>query len=248
LSAQGNSLTNAFAGLQAMWHPRLLAGLLAALTLAFLVPNWKLATSWGLCVLAVFALGLIGRPGILRVYIPLISLLLIAPFLIGQVSGWRKYLSTSILLITTLANGGHVFAESKRFSIDGRQVLADMATFPNFPVVIWGATFPYEAVYPVLGASSSAMSYRHYGLGTSTLAPFTIAYSEEKAGRGFTNLLTRTEGIPIMLCHGHKKMLETYCKERLHGKLIELSNQQYGATKTYGAIEVSFLRCDVNPE
>jgi hypothetical protein len=64
LSAQGNSLTNALAGLQAMLHPRLLASLLAALTLAFLIPNLKLATSWGLCVLVVFALGLIGRPAI----------------------------------------------------------------------------------------------------------------------------------------------------------------------------------------
>ena len=245
LSAQANSLTNAFDGIQAMWHPRLLAILVAALFLAFLLPNWKVVTSWGLCISAFFTLGLLGRPGVLHVYVPLICLLLVAPFLIGKISGWRKNLSTSILLVAALANASYVFAESKRFSFDSRQVRTDMATFPSIPVVIWGATFPYDAVYAVLGASSSAMSYQHIGLGTSTLAPFTVAYTEQKAGRGFANLFTQNGGIPIMAYPAYIKMLDTYCKERLHGKLSELSRHKYGATKKYGELEVSFLRYEV---
>ena len=41
-------------------------------------------TRFGLCIAAVFAMGLLGRPGILRVYVPVVSLLVIAPFLVGQ--------------------------------------------------------------------------------------------------------------------------------------------------------------------
>ena len=244
---QENALTNGLAGIQALWHPRLLASLLAALCLVFLLPSWKVTASWGLCVLAVFALGLLGRPGTLRVYVPLISLLLIAPFLAGQISGWQKRLSASVLVVTALANAVYVFDESKTYNSDAQQARLDLTNFPISPVIIWGATFPYDAVYPVFGASSSAMSYQHYGLGTSTLAPFTIAYSEQKAGRGFTDLLTQNAGVPLMAYPTYINMLETYCKERLRGKLNELSKQQYGATKLYGAIEMSFIRCDVKP-
>lgn len=215
--------------------------MLAALLLAVLRPSWQVAASWGLCIAAVFALGLLGRPGVLRVYVPLVSILLIAPFLSGQVSGWRNRLSVRVLLVAAVVNAAYVFSESKNFQIAAEQARKDLATFPSFPVVIWGATFPYEAVYPVLGASSSAMSYQHYGLGTSTLAPFTVAYAEQKAGRGMMVLLTKERGIPIMAYPAYLQMLEIYCKERIHGQLREVSNKQYGA------IEVSQRRCEVKP-
>lgn len=245
LPTQENALTNALAGVQALWSPRLLAILLAALFMSFLIPNWKVATSWGLCILAVFIFGLLGRPGVLRVYVPLILLLLIAPFLIGEISGWRRRLSTIVLLVAAFCNAGYVFAESNKFRSDAQKVLNDLATFPITPVVVWGATFPYDAVYPVLGASSQAMSYQHYGFGTSTLAPYTVAYAEQKAGRGFTDVLTKNGGVAIMAYPTYIKMLGTYCKERLRGKLVELFNEKYGATTQYGELEVSSLRCDV---
>ena len=247
LPTQGNALTNAWIGVETLWNPVLLASVLAALLLAVLRPSWQMAASWGLCVAVVFVLGLLGRPGILRVYVPLISLLLVGPFLCSQISGWRKRMSTGALLVAALVNAGYVLTESKNFQIAAQQVRKDLATFPSFPIIIWGATFPYDAVYPVLGASSSAMSYQHYGLGTSTLAPFTVAYAEQKAGRGMTALLTKEGGIPIMAYPAYLKMLKIYCKERLHGQLRELSNKQYGATKQYGVIEVSQLRCEVKP-
>ena len=149
------------------------------------------------------------------------------------------------MLVAAFVNAEYVFAESKKFRSDAQVVLKDLATFPITPVVVWGATFPYDAVYPVLGAQSRAMSYQHYGFGTSTLAPYTVAYAEQKAGRGFTDLLTKNEGVEIMAYPIYIKMLGTYCKERLRGKLSEFSNKKYGATKQYGEIEMSSVRCDV---
>lgn len=239
LPSQGNALTNAWIGVQTLWHPVLLTPVLAALLLALFRPSWQVAASWGLCITAVFVLGLLGRPGILRVYVPLVCLLLVSPFLSGQVAGWRNRLSVGVLLVAAVVNAAHVFSESKISQIAAEQVRKEVATFPNFPVVIWAATFPYEAVYPVLRASSTVMSFKHYGLGTSTLAPFTVAYVEQKAGRGMTDQLVKETGVPIMAGTAYFKMLEIYCIEHLHGQLKELS------TKQYGAIEVSQRRCEV---
>lgn len=241
LPTQGNALNNAWVGVQTLWHPLLLTTVITAFLLALFRPSWQVSASWGLFIIAIFALGLLGRPGIVRVYFPLVCLLLVAPFLSGQVTGWRNHLSVGLLLVAAIVNSAHVFSESKTSQIAAEQVQKEFANFPNYPVVIWADAFPYDAVYPVLGASSSAMSYLHYGLGTSTLAPFTIAYTEQKVGRGMTDLLLKEKGIPIIANAAYFKMLEIYCKEHMHGQLKELSAKQYGA------IEVSQRRCEVKP-
>jgi hypothetical protein len=109
LPSQKKSLINAWIGMQTLRHPFILLPMLTALLLAVLRPSWQVATSWGLCIAAVFALGLLGRHGVLRVYVPLICLLLAAPFLNGQVSGWRNYLGISVLFVTAVINASHVF-------------------------------------------------------------------------------------------------------------------------------------------
>jgi hypothetical protein len=239
LPAQSNALTNAWLGVQTLWHPILLTTVLTALLLAVLRPAWHVAASWGLCIAAVFALGLLGRPGVLHVYVPVTCLLLTAPLLKAQVfSNWRNQLSIVVLLVAAAVNMAQVFHDSKTYQLTNKQIQQDFASFPNFIVVIWRGTFPYEAIYPVLGVSSAAMSYRHYGLGTSTLNPFTVADVEQKAGRGMINLLVKEEGIPIMAAPPDFNYLEIYCKEHFQGQLKELSIKQYGT------LAVSQRRCE----
>lgn len=241
LPLQGGSLSNALASLKTLAHPVLLAPGVAALLLALLLPSWRVAVSWILCITAVFVLGLLGRPGILRVYVPLISLLLIAPFLCVKLTAWKKRISAIILLFAALINITYVFSESKNSYISDKYIRTDLAHFPHSPVVIWAATFPYEAIYPVLRESSSERSFKHYGMGTSTWAPFSVAYSEQKLGRGMLDLLITEAGMPIMAQEPYIKMLEIYCVERLGGKLEMLSLQKYGT------FEVSQRKCEVNP-
>jgi len=92
-----------------------------------------------------------------------------------------------------------------------------------------------------MGASPTAMSCQFYGLGAFTLAPFSIAFTEQQQGRGMIDLLLTETGIPIVAeqrCFGY---LETYCKERLHGEIKELSTQELGG------IVVSLRRCEAGP-
>jgi hypothetical protein len=114
-----------------------------------------------------------------------------------------------------------------------------MRHFPTEPVVIWGAAFPFEAIYPVLGAPSAAMAYRFYSLGVFTLAPFSVAFAEDRSGRGMIDRLTSEAGVPIIGNEQVFGFLDTYCHARLQGRLAALSAQQYGT------MVVSRLRCEV---
>jgi hypothetical protein len=241
LPHQRNALTKGWIAVQTLWHPKLLLLVLVALLLFSIRPRWQLAASWALCIAAVVVLGLLGRPGILRVYVPLVSLLLVAPLLVGQVSIWRNRLGTSALILAAVLNTFYVMSASKASQVTADYIRKGLVNFPNDPVVTWGGVFPFEAVYPVLGTSSSAMSYRFYALGVFTLAPFSVAFAEQQVGRGMTDLLVQKTGILVIANEQRFGYLETYCKERLHGQIKELSAQQHGA------IVVSRRRCEIAP-
>ena len=227
LPAQGNTLANAWLGVQALWHQNLLPLLLTAFLLLILRFNWQLAISWTLCIAAIFTLGLLGRPGTLHVYIPLVSLLIIAPFLVNKVSASRNHLGTAVLLVAVLINTPHVFSESKAFQVIANQTHKELVDFPNDSVISWGDVFPYEAVYPVLN-SSSAMSYKLYSLGCFTLAPFSRSVADQKAGRGLIELLGKATGVPIIADPLAFEYLKMYCNEHFNGQLKELFAKQYG--------------------
>lgn len=241
LSAQNNVLANIWLGMQSFWHPNLLPIMLAALLLITLRFSWQGVASWALYILAVFTLSILGRPGVLRVYVPLVCLLLVAPFLRNQISAWRNHLGTGVLLVAVIINTSQVFSESNSFQTMSTQIRKELATFPSNPVVNWGATFPFEAVYPVLVAAPAAMSYQIYSLGCFTLAPFSVSVSEQQQGRGMIDMFVKESGVSIVANNQHIKHLEIYCKERFHGQLKELS------VKQYGAVAVSQRRCEVTP-
>jgi hypothetical protein len=169
-------------------------------------------------------------------------LLLVAPFLRGQISAWRNHLGAGVLIVAVIINSSHVFSESKTLQAAAIQTRKELATFPSDPVINWGASFPFEAAYPVLSTPSTVMSYKLYSLGCFTLAPFSVAVTEQQQGRGMIDLLVKESGVPILAYSPYFKSLETYCDEHLHGHLKELFVKQYGE-----AVFLSQRRCEVTP-
>ena len=244
LYSEAGSLANAWEGVKTLWHPSLITTILAALVLAITRPSCRILSVWILCIVAIFTIGLLGRPGVLRIYVPLASLLLIAPFWQGKVTSSGNHFAIGVLITSALFNTQNVISEAKKNQMRSEQIRKILIKLPNYPVVIWGAGFPYEATYPVLRVSPSMMSFKIYGLDGLTHAPYSFSYVEQQQGRGFTDLLITLKGLPMFIDESWKKQafefLTIYCKEHHHGKLKELSSQQYGE---YGISQIS-----CNPE
>ncbi len=238
LPIQHHALAKAWLGIKTLWNIALLPTLIAAILLTLLRPNRRLISSWLLCLGAVFMLGLIGRPAILRVYIPLVCLLLIASLFNMNISGWRKYLCTGILLVAAAINTVIAFSESRTLQINNAAIRKTFTALPNDSTVVWGAGLRFEALYPVLTQSPTALHYQLYGLGVFTLAPFSVAYAEQKAGRGMIERLMSKNGIPIIAYESSIQILGIYCNEHYHKNLKQLSVQPFGDTT------LQWIRCD----
>jgi hypothetical protein len=229
-------------GVKALWDRQLMPLLLAAVFLALLCPCWKIAATWALCIAAVFALGWFGRPGILRVYVPLVSLLVLAPFLAGvKITAWRKRLAASSLLVACYFNASYVFSLAVPHQFFADRTPPALADFPNEPIVDWAGLFPHQAVYSVLGQSSAAMHYRLYSLDCWTLVPGGVAFEEQKAGRGMIARFMSEQGVPIIAGQEQLLKLKIYCREHFAGDMKELSSRKYGETV------VTVCRCEVKP-
>ena len=241
LPAPDIALGNAWLGVQVLWQSSLVILVLAALLLALLRPGWRIAACWGLCLAAIVVLGLLGRPAVLRVYLPMIALLVLAPLLPGAFADWRRRLAGAALVLGTLANAAIAMTEAQHSKAADARIRQELAGFPGEPVVIWGAAFPFEAVFPVLGAADAAMSYRLAALGVFAPAPFSVAYAEQAAGRGLMERLVSADGLRVIATDRHIGYLEIYCRERLQGVLTAMGAEHFGD------LTVRRLHCGVAP-
>lgn len=228
LAPQSGSLAKGWAGIHALAKPGLLPICLAALALTALYPSRGLWLSWMVCIGVFFAIGVSGRPGVVRIYVPVVSLLLVAPLLRHSMRragslGARRNIAVAILCISSLWNGSIVFSDAEAAGELREEVRRDLEGFPSESTVVWGAAFPFEAAYPVLLRAADTMKYRLYGLGVFTLAPFSTATFEEESGRGMLSRLLSPQGVPVLAGQLHVSLLDTYCKEHFGGQLRELA-------------------------
>jgi len=232
------SLDKGLLGIKGLFHPALSPITVAALLLAFLHPSWNVAATWGLTVIALFAIGFYGRPAILHTYIPVASLLVIAPLLMLKPRTWRLHLTTVIIVIAAAFNTVVTAQESLRLQARAAEIRTALAGFPISTIAVWGATFPFESVYPAFHVWQPALQYRIHGLGTFSLAPFSVTMSEQHAGRSVAELLKTEGGLPIIADPLRMNMLKIYCAEHFSGRLREISSADFGP------VTLSWQRCE----
>jgi hypothetical protein len=245
LAFQAGSLEKAWKGVSELGSSdKLLPIVLAAVFLTVMRPRWRIFGVWSLCLGALFTLGLLGRPGVTRVYIPLVGLLLLAPFLddgavLLDCTKVRRWAIIGVMLVASFFNAQTVLGSSRALRSWSEDVRAGLRDFPSDGVVVWGGNFPYEAVYPVLGSSPSFRNLHLYLLDDFTLAPYSVATAARKSGHGFLDQLVDERGVSVVVNDYGAALLETYCRDNLHGIFDVLVNRNYGQAR------VTTFRCRV---
>jgi hypothetical protein len=245
LAFQAGSLEKAWNGISELGaSEKLLPIVLAAAILTLMRPRWRIFGVWSLCLGALFALGLLGRPGVTRVYIPLIGLLLLAPFLddggaLLNGTRVRRWTVIGVVLVASFFNARTVLGNSRGLRSWSEDVRAGLQHFPSNGVVVWGGNFPYEAVYPVLGSSPNFRNLRLYLLDDFSLAPYSVATAARITGHGFLDQLVDERGVPVVVNDYGAALLETYCRYNLHGNFDVLGS------RNYGEVWVTTFRCRV---
>jgi hypothetical protein len=243
LAFQAGSLKKAWQGVSELASSdKLLPIVFAALFLAVIRPRWRVFGVWGLCLAALFTLGVMGRPGVTRVYVPLVGLLLLAPFLddgeaLLNGTKVRRWAVIGVLLVASVFNAHTVLENSRGLRSWSKDVRAGLGHFPSDGVVVWGGNFPYEAVYPVLGSTPNFRNLHLYLLDDFTLAPYSVATAARKSGRGFLDQLANERGVEVVVNDYGAALLETYCRDNLHGGFDVVVN------RNYGEVGVTTFRC-----
>ena len=233
-----HSFTLATRGIHNLWHPELVILFAAAVLVGLIQGGRRVAASWALMLGAIALLSIAGRSGpLLRIYVPLLSVLVIAPLVCSRLRQQRTAVVLTILIGAAAVNGSHVIKQSLGKQQQAAKLQHDLAALTTQPVALWGASFPFELVYPVLGPTPITRGYRFYGLGVFTLAPFSVAYAQEAAGDGFIARLRSDEGSHLIAIERQVALLATYCQEHLGGQLESLS------TPPLGTLPMSRQRC-----
>lgn len=226
LPASKTAPENAWRAVALLWDRSLLPVLLVAILLALCKPSRRLFACWGLCGIAIVIMGIIGRPAILRVYIPLVSMLVVAPVFVQRAKRASFQLSRRVLMLMAclaIANSYCLISDFEQIKRNSEDVTDDLSRLPVHSVVVWGATLPYELAYPVFHIPRALTELKWYGLGVGTLAPVSTAYSDERAGHGLLTMLSEKAGVPLIAEAGHIAYLGAYCTEHLRGRLVTLS-------------------------
>ena len=217
----GAYISKGIGALRILAEPALLPLMVAALVLLILKPRWSVAFSWALCISAMIVFAVLGRPGIVRIYLPLASLLLLAPLASGPPSGRTRRCLTVITICGAWIGSAYVLVPQASEST--RQVLELQRALRGVPVgtiVNWANSVHHEFPYPLLARDPKIRALRLYDISAFSFAPFSVAMAEQAAGRSLKERLQTAEGIPMFtpLSYQHEQ-LEVYCLEHLGSQL-----------------------------
>lgn len=237
---QKGSIKSGFTSVStALMSIKLLPIILSALLLFVRVPRLSVALSWVFCLAALFSMGFMGRPGILRVYLPLFSMLFLLPMAMWQVNGVaQRWKTVLILFVACIGNTCLLIPGVLAAKQATVQVKRDIHGLPAGPIVSWGSAFPFQYAFPVLTNKLKNHEIRLYGLGVFTRAPFSVATAEEGKGLGFIRRLCTSEGITIMASQADLQALRCYCVEHVLGELRVLD------LYTTSSIKVQQVQCE----
>jgi hypothetical protein len=211
-------------GIEFLWNQRILPLSLCAFLILLLFPSFRLGLSWLMLFIIIIYIAHEGRPAIYRVYVPLLTVLIIIPVLeliIKDAIRNKVYIIISVIFIcnninlyNSIFNHTQISKQSKEFHQEDFKFLNQVDY-----VVTWGSVFPHTIAYPVF--PKKIFDFRQYGLGTGTLNPYSVSQIEENNNNGFIKNLKSDKGLFIWANDTLMSSLQIYCSEH-HNKNLTM--------------------------
>lgn len=223
LSKGRKSLTGPLREGPAVWLTLLMFCMLA------LFPSRRMVTAIVIFLAVLFYFGYIGRVVPLRVYYPVLALLLFFVLLFGLGKATDRLRRTLVgLAVVGLGAYGVYNTLAIQFEADrlGRMLKVDFGNLSGGPLVTWVNRFRYEFVYSPLERTAHRQDVALYALGSSIYAPTSKAYKfESMPGGGFIDRFLSPAGIDFVGIYGNEvkgrnASMEIYCAERHGGTLV----------------------------
>lgn len=225
---QAQSLQKGAEALKAFLDFQLLPLLVLGLILLIALPLNRKQRLLILCVWLIaigffFYIGLMGRPGQLRIYYPIACFALVAPLLISpyQAQTVNRCAFVCILSIAlfcaawNVQNTLAIAQKGEQWVEDAREDMRQLPT--DEPIFSWGGSFPYELIYPVFGNYKAYTQYDIPLFGGYTSAPFSTTVTLANQGKGFLERMRTPLGVLSFDAAGNccEKNLKIFAKEHL---------------------------------
>jgi hypothetical protein len=210
--SRANVGSNLRIGWNALFDRRLLPLLVLGLGFALLMANYQAVGAWAIFLMAISTMSALGRPGIMRVYLPVMLLLVILPLVMADLRGSRKWIFGISITAAALTNMWfHIGIHRETAHADDRARMTKLL-LDRGEVVAWGAGLPFESLFPVFG---SRPDLRLFSLGAFAPAPTVRSRIEHSAGNGIAARMMVGQPIPVAAAVGTVDGWSAYCREHL---------------------------------
>ncbi|WP_420600106.1 hypothetical protein [Neptuniibacter sp.] len=205
-----------------------------ALLLTISRSSKQLWASWALFIFAIGIIGAMGRPGEIRIYIPVISLLIMCSLfyhrtLTAPSCKWQ----TVLLIILVGCHVSQLTIESIKREKSHKQMLAKLQNLPTEDLVAgYYSTLKANHVFSLNGSAQISKDFKNlYLFGWPAIMPHSVAYNADKDQNGFKSKLLSNDGVWIVI--NSTKLLEQYCREKnlVFETLIKRSSETGSARK-----------------
>ena len=222
LAQQGKPLERVLFNFGGFWHSHLRVGALLILFMGIIIYSKRYTSALFLLLMAIVIIAIMGRPRILRIYVPLLILLQISPFLLGPIlHGWRHKLVATLVLVATALQSLIAIQKSTLMSTSKPIELAEQ---PPYQVFIWQGADWGQHHWPL----APPLTTRFCDMSMIFWHPHSESQQTWAKENSFREMLMKPEGIPIYHQGRNLLPLHIYCSEHLGGKLVHLRDEIYG--------------------
>ncbi len=212
-------------GLKVFIHKELKVTAFIVLCLLLVCFSWRFFLSIWLVIGVAVLLGILGRPGISRVFEPALLLLLIYSYYGVQSTKYKKRIVLAVLLAAVPFQVQSVLNSYSEDLNHSRVALAEYSQMNQVDFVVWGSALPYKYLYPLMNNTEVRREKgpKLYAFGVTALAPSSVASVLRGEKQGFLARFSGSEGVNLVAKPGKLELLRHYCQERLGGVMHQQS-------------------------